>query len=326
MINRMVASRAGRGVAGLLVLLALCPIASAADSSSAWRKLALAHNPQARANMAMAYDPVGKNIVMFGGYDGSSYLNDTWIFNGADWVQLSPASAPPVRAASAISFDRVSGKMVMFGGFNGNQYLGDTWLWDGATQTWTEANPATLPTAVTLPMMYTDPLNHHAGMVGGFDGNFFHNETWQWTGTDWKQQFPKTLLWARGAAVVANDDAHGTVVIFGGLGDVNPNNTWTWDGVDWTQQSPATQPPLVYYIPAAFDPDFGEVVMFGGMSRVNATWAWRGNDWVLVHAFSPPPLLNSQGLAYDQRANELIMFGGAIQSLLVNDTYKLVKK
>ena len=325
MVNRISLRRTASGIA-MLGLLALCaPVAAASGPEGAWRKLALAHNPSPRANMIMAYDPVGKNIVMFGGYDGI-YLNDTWIFNGSDWIQLSPASAPPVRSAAAMSFDRASGKMVMFGGFNGNNYLGDTWLWDGAKQTWTEGHPITLPTAVTLPMMFTDPLDGHAGMIGGFDGNFFYNNNWVWTGTDWRERFSKTVLWARGAAVVANDLAHGTVLIFGGLGDVNPNNTWTWDGVDWTMQSPATQPPLVFYIPAAFDPDLGKVVMFGGMSKSQATWAWNGSDWSLVQAFTPPPLLNSQGLAWDGRSNQLIMFGGAVQNLLVNDTYKFVKR
>ena len=92
--------------------------------------------------MVMAYDPVGKNIVLFGGYDGTSYLNDTWIFNGTDWVQLSPTNAPPVRSASAMSFDRVTGTLVLFGGYNGNQYLGDTWLWDGATRELDRGEPS----------------------------------------------------------------------------------------------------------------------------------------------------------------------------------------
>jgi hypothetical protein len=273
--------------------------------------------------MAMAYDPVGKNILMFGGYDGISYLNDTWIFDGTDWSQLSPSNAPPVRSAPAISFDRVTGKMILFGGFNGNDYLGDTWIWDGSARTWTEASPATRPTPVTLPMMYTDPLNGHAGMIGGFDGNFFYNITWQWTGTDWMELHPQTVLWARGASVVANDVAHKKVVIFGGLGDVNPDNTWTWDGVNWKQESPATQPPLVYYTPATFDPILGCVVMFGGLSNTEATWSWNGSDWALVSASNPPPLLNSQGMAY-MGSNRLVMFGGAVQSTIVNYTYGLL--
>ena len=144
MINQIFMRRMGRGVAGLLLLIALCAaMASAASPRVKWRRLSPAHKPSARVNMVMAYDPVGQNIVMFGGFDGTSYLNDTWIFNGTDWVQLSPANAPPVRSATAISFDRVTNTMVLFGGFNGTQYLGDTWLWDSAVQNWTEAHPTT---------------------------------------------------------------------------------------------------------------------------------------------------------------------------------------
>lgn len=325
MIKRIGVRRGVRGVAGFLMLIALCSQISFA-SQSAWRKLSLAHSPSARANMTMAYDPVGKNILLFGGYDGASYLNDTWIFNGSDWVQLNPTNAPPVRTASAMAFDRVTGKMVLFGGYNGHQYLGDTWLWDGATREWTNANPATQPKAVTLPMLYIDPLNGHTGMVGGFDGNLYRNETWQWTGTDWLRLHPKTVLWARGAAVVANDVAHKKVVIFGGLADLNPNNTWTWNGVNWKMESPATQPPLVYYIPGAYDPGLGRVVMFAGASRQDATWTWTGDNWELVPALTPPPLMSSQGMAFDVKTNELIMFGGVIGTTIENYTYRLVTK
>lgn len=325
MINRIGVSRGVRGSAGFLTVIVVCSQILSA-SQSAWRKLSLAHSPSARVNMTMAYDPVGKSILLFGGYDGVSYLNDTWIFNGSDWVQLNPTSAPPVRSASAMSFDRVTGKMVLFGGYNGHQYLGDTWLWDGATREWTNANPATQPKAVTLPMLYIDPLNGHTGMVGGFDGNLYRNETWQWTGTDWLRLHPKTVLWARGAAVVANDVAHKKVVIFGGLADLNPNNTWTWNGVNWKMESPATQPPLVYYIPGAYDPDLGRVVMFAGASRQDATWTWTGDNWELVPALTPPPLMNSQGMAFDVKTNELIMFGGVIGTTIENYTYRLVTK
>jgi len=163
-------------------------------------------------------------------------------------------------------------------------------------------------------------------MIGGYDGSLYRNETWQWTGTDWMRLHPKTVMWARGAAVVSNDVARKKVVIFGGLADVNPNNTWTWDGVNWTMENPATQPPLVYYIPAAFDPVLGRPVMFAGVSRKDATWTWTGDDSALVPALTPPPLLNSQGMAFNVKTNELIMFGGAVQSTIVNDTYRLVTK
>jgi len=65
----------------------------------------------------------------------------------------------------------------------------------------------------------------------------------RWTGTDWQQLDPSVKPWARAAATVSNDPAHGNVVLFGGLASVNPWNTWTWDGNNWTELSLALQPP-----------------------------------------------------------------------------------
>jgi hypothetical protein len=223
-----------------------------------------------------------------------------------------------------MGFDHQMNKLVMFGGFNGRNYLGDTWVWDGVAQTWTEQNPTILPTPVTLPMLYTDPVTGHAGMVGGYDGNFYQNITWQWTGTDWKFRNPVTWLWARGSAVVANDYAHGKVVIFGGLADVNPVNTWTWDGVNWTMENPTTQPPWSYYTPGAYDPMVGGVVMFGGSSGLNFTWVWTGSNWIHLATTNSPPSRDSHGLAYDYNLNRLVMFGGESSGNLVDTTLEMI--
>ena len=169
MLKRIAVGRIGCAAATLM-LIALC--SNLASASNSWKVLRLTTHPSARINMAMAYDPAGKSIVLFGGYDGISYLNDTWIFNGSGWVQLHPPVSPAARTASAMGFDRGTGKIVMFGGYNGNQYLGDTWIWDGVAQIWAQAHPTTRPTPVTLPMLYTDPLNGHVGMIGGFVETF----------------------------------------------------------------------------------------------------------------------------------------------------------
>ncbi|HET9304409.1 MAG TPA: kelch repeat-containing protein [Candidatus Sulfotelmatobacter sp.] len=320
MLNRIAVGRTSCAAATLM-LIALC--SNLALASNSWKVLPLTNHPSARINMAMAYDAAGKNIVLFGGDDGTSYLNDTWILNGSGWVQLHPPVSPSVRTASAMGFDRPTGKIVMFGGFNGAQYLGDTWIWDGVAQTWTEANPTSRPTPVTLPMLYTDPLNGHAGMIGGFDGNFYQNITWQWTGTNWKFRNPVTWLWARGAALVANDYGHRKVVIFGGLADVNPVNTWTWDGVNWTMENPATQPPWSYYTPGAYDPMLQGVVMFGGTSGLNLTWVWNGSDWGQLPTTNSFPSRDSHGLAYDYTTNHLFLFGGETSGTFVDSTGEL---
>lgn len=323
MLNSIAAKR---GVMVVLALTLLCVTSSfAAGQSEIWLKVIPANSPPAVAGMAMAYDPLSKKVLSFGGYDATSYRNDTWLFDGATWTQVNTPVVPPVRAAAGITVDQVSGQLIMFGGYNGTNYLGDTWIWDGATETWTQANPTRVPTAVTLPMMFSDPVSGRAEMVGGFDGNLFQNTTWRWTGSNWWQLNPTTVLWARSAAVVANDYAHKTVVIFGGIGDLNPNNTWTWDGTNWTMQSPATQPPLTFYSAASWDPILNEVIAFGG-GLGQTTWAWNGSDWVTVPTERAPSLRWSLGMAYDWDAQQLVMFGGQNNTTLLNGTYKLVKR
>lgn len=310
-----------------LVLSAILVAGSGiASATVTWLRVNPANSPSARSSMAMAYDAAGKKVVLFGGYDATGYLNDTWVFDGSTWAQVSTPNAPSPRAASAMAYDRIAGKIIMFGGFNGSQYLGDTWIWDGVTGTWSEGTPTTLPDPVTLPMLFTDPGTGHAAMFGGFDGSRYQLTTWRWSGRNWNKLHPATSPSARGAAIVANDFAHNTVVLYGGLADVNPVNTWTWDGVNWTLQSPSTQPDSLYYTPAAYDPMLGEVVMFAGSSGLNTTWAWTGSDWEIVPTVNAPIGRESLGMAFDYDSKQLLIFGGEVPQGVMNDTYKLVKR
>lgn len=60
----------------------------------------------------MTYDAVSQKLVMFGGFNGSTYLNDTWTFNGATWTQVDTPIAPSA---------------FLFGGQFGNAQMSDTW-------------------------------------------------------------------------------------------------------------------------------------------------------------------------------------------------------
>lgn len=315
-------------VAVLLFTVSAAIHSDAAEASSlTWKQMSPKKSPSARAAFAMAYDPVSKKVVLFGGYN-NSYLNETWTFDGTTWTQQNTKVAPPVRAASSMAFDQKTRKLVLFGGFNGSQYLGDTWLWNGATSKWTQAKPKTSPTAVTGPMLFTDPIYGHADEYGGFDGTFYQLDTWRWTGSNWKQLNPGTSPWARSSAVIGLDVARKNVVLFGGLGDVRTDNTWTWDGTNWTQQSPSTQPPTVYYPGTAYDPVLKEVVTFGGGSGgqdQNGTWAWTGTDWTQLQPGKAPAAREALGMAYDAASHQVLIFGGQ-SSGYFNDTWKLVGK
>jgi hypothetical protein len=273
----------------------------------------------------MAYDPVSKKVVLFGGYAGT-YLNDTWTFDGTTWTQVQALTAPPVRTNATMAFDRVARVLVLFGGYNGSRYLGDTWLWDGSNSTWTKAAPIKSPRAVTGPMSFTDPVNGHVDVFGGYDGNFYQLKTFQWTGTTWTSLNPAGVAWARSSAVCATDAATRTTVMFAGLADVNPNNTWTWDGSTWTQQSPSAQPPNRYGSPGSYDPRLKRVIVFGGGQGggvLNDTWAWNGNTWIQSFPATSPSAREGYGMAYDAVLGHIVIFGGQAGTTILGDMWQL---
>ena len=292
-----------------------------------WIQLSPTNSPPARSYLAMAYDAVSGKIIMFGGYDGNGYLNDTWEFDGVTWAQVSANTPPPARAAAQMAYDSVTHEVVLYGGFDGANYLGDTWLWDGATSQWTQATPAHQPPAVTGPMLFPDPSGR-VDYFGGFDGQFYQLTMWQWNGSDWTQLFPSTVPFARGSAAVATNTATGQVVMFGGLADVNPINTWTYDGTTWTLQSPRSQPPWVYGGAAVYDPLLSAVVLFGGGNGgvdQDSTWKWYGSifDWRPFFRAQRPPPREGHGMAYDPALHHVVVFGGQNKEVPLNDTWEL---
>jgi hypothetical protein len=326
-----------RFFSGFLAVLALVltfgsPVtASAADVPTiTWTQLSPATSPTPREGPAMTYDPVSHKTVLFGGLGpGVGYLADTWTFDGTTWTQEITPVAPPVRVAATMAFDRVTRQVVLFGGYDGHNYLGDTWLWDGATSTWTQAHPQQSPIPATGPNAFTDPLNGHVDVFGGFDGRFYDLDTWRWTGSNWNHLNPANQPSARAAAAVAFDGSRKYVVLFAGLGDVNPHNTWTWDGTDWTEQSPPTQPPNRYDSAAAFDPRLGAVVVFGGGAGgedLRDSWAWTGVNWKPLFPTQSPPRREAFGMAYDAATGHVVIFGGVADSKVYGDTWQLDPK
>ena len=309
-----------------LIAMVIASSAMADDAPSIrWTQLSPATSPTPRSYFAMTYDASIQKVVMFGGFSGAGYLNDTWTFDGTTWTKVNTPTAPNPRTAAQMAYDRRMHKVVLFGGYDGVQDLGDTWLWDGPTTTWTQAAPLHSPVAVTGPMVFPDP-NGRVDEFGGFDGQLYQGTMWQWNKSDWRKMHPALVPYARSLAAVGVNVFGNQIVMFGGLADVNPINTWTYDGTTWTMQSPATQPTGVYASSAVFDPNLHAVVLFGGGSGgvdQDSTWAWTGSDWQQLFPTQSPEAREGAGIAYDEAIGKVVLFGGQNHNVLLNDTWEL---
>ena len=141
----------------------------------------------ARGGAAMAYDPISRRLIVFGGFDDTgACLNDTWAFDPTAnfWTELDPAGAvPPARSWHSMACDPTSGRLIMFGGQDSaGTSLDDAWAYVSAANTWTELEPVgAQPVARAGQVMVYDSSSNRLIMFGGHASRPFLNETWTCT-------------------------------------------------------------------------------------------------------------------------------------------------
>jgi hypothetical protein len=121
--------------------------------ANAWTKVTPAGElPPLRAGHRMAYDPVSATVVLFGGWDGTLYYNDTWTFSVATstWTNLNLTDAPSARDSHSLVYDQATNELVLFGGFvGGTDAAQDTWSFGVSEEATTEETlPVTDETSV----------------------------------------------------------------------------------------------------------------------------------------------------------------------------------
>jgi hypothetical protein len=130
-----------------------------------WSQVQTDVRPSGRSGAAMAYDPLRKSLILFGGVNNSPVgimeqlvLGDTWEWNSSTrkWSQLQPTASPEPRDGASMVTDSGRAKVLLFGGYlltraatyptPGTQRKPDTlsnavWEWDGGKLTWTNRTP-----------------------------------------------------------------------------------------------------------------------------------------------------------------------------------------
>jgi hypothetical protein len=290
----------------------------------AWSRKTTANSPSTRNSQGMTFDSARGQIVLFGGYDGSTAIGGTWTFDGTNWTQRNPLTVPGARSAPGMTFDATRGRAVMFGGYSlAGAHLDETWEWNGTdwTQVLTSANP---PARMFAPLSY-DSARQRSVVFGGLAANGNLGDTWEFDGTNWAQVTTATSPSARYGVMLCYDPLRNQTVMFGGTTATSAlDETWTFDGTNWTQRTPVSSPPARLQGEMAFDPARGKVVLFGGGStgwatNYSDTWEWDGTNWQPTQLRRAdgdwnPGARDGHSMAFDPRAERVVLHGGETAS------------
>ncbi|CAE7637232.1 LZTR1, partial [Symbiodinium sp. CCMP2456] len=116
---------------------------------------------------------VGDCLYIFGGYDGSSRVNDFYKFSfkASKWSQIHPAGSSPTARDRHVVVSYAD-KIYIFAGYDGNNRVNDFWQYDTEHEVWSTVDPA-LGNPPT-------PRHSHSGVeydgsmyiFAGYDGNY----------------------------------------------------------------------------------------------------------------------------------------------------------
>jgi hypothetical protein len=267
----------------------------------------------------MAYDAARDRIVLYGGYNESGLLGDTWEFDGTSWTLAAPTAVPTPLFGHAMAFDVSRGVTVLAGGAatEYDAYAGAR-TWEYAGTTWTEVvTPG--PASFGLAMDY-DSTRHRMIAFGGgedFDAGFVTG-LMSYDGATWTSLANSATPPARRYGALAYDAATDDLMLYGGDQWDNPaySDQWLWHaGTSWNAVPAQQFEPQPLWAPVAlYDPIAGHVLEFGGITSASAivtdTWMRDRSGWrQLAPASSPPADFSCANLAFDYAKQVPLLFG-----------------
>ncbi len=104
--------------------------------------------PDARRFGTLVYDETLKKVILFGGYDGQDFRDDTWTWDGANWTEVKK-DKPDNRSLHAMWYDPLQKKTLIYGGIGRDsiedhvERFSDMWAFTGTG--WTKLNVTTTP-------------------------------------------------------------------------------------------------------------------------------------------------------------------------------------
>ena len=282
-----------------------------------------------RRYLPVAWTDNAGNAYVFGGWNGSTYLNDLWRFNGIVWFQViaNGTVGSPSGRDGAVSWTDNAGNAYVFGGYHDYSYLNDLWKFNGTS--WSPVtNEGTQPSVRSGAVAWTD--NAGNGYVFGGEYGPYLNDLWKFDGTNWFQVIANGAVGSpsgRNGAVAWTDNA-GNAYVFGGYSRTYINDLWKiTNNTMWTQLTNIANAPSARYDSVSWNDSFGNAYVFGGRNGsiyLNDLWKFNGISWfqVIDNGTLNSPSVRSGAVAWTDNAGNSYMFGGWNGSTYYNDLWK----
>ena len=282
--------------------------------------------PSGRRATGYAYDSSRGRLLVFGGYP--LYNNDVSALDLATgvWQPINPVGpAPNPRYGATAVYDAANDRLVVFGGFDGTTQLNDVWALPlSGSPVWTQITPAgTPPAGRSFHVAIYDAPRQRMVMSGGFDGTFFHDDTWELSlggSPAWAAiSTPSAPPPGRDLAGAAFDPTSDRMLLFGGWNGTYLSDTWALSLTgtqDWSQITTSTTPPGRREISVGYDASSDQLVLFGGNGGAldQDTWALSLSGTPAWQQLAPsgtlPAARYGHASVLDPIGHRLVIFGG----------------
>ena len=288
--------------------------------------------PDNRAVGSAVWDPMGAQMLVYGGYGGNGNLNlsDLWSLSlggSPAWTHLTPAGGPPSARQSPQSvYDPMTQSMVMYGGGgdgNGGTTHDLTWkLGLGGSLSWAQIGAGGMPQREGATAIF-DPVGHRLVTFGGRPYPSYSNDVWTYDLIgNWTQLTPTgTPPTPRTGQTTIYDPVRNRMLVYGGTDSVNTyGDVWALSlsvSPAWTQVVTTGGPPSArFQHVAVYDALRDRMVIHGGggPGDTGAIWALSlgTNTWSSVlPSISGPGFRQGHVGVYDPLNDRLVLFGGS---------------
>ena len=199
-----------------------------------WNEIKLKNHPGPRAEMAIGYDPVTKNVILFGGrQSGDQWIaSDTWIFDGTGWSEWKKPG-PSARSGAVMSYDGDLHRLILFGG---NPVVAKEKTYNGPMWAWTDSEWHPIKSEDSLIFncsMAYDANAHLLIRFGGWTGTTRTKDTWIYDGI-WARLNLSESPPARNHSVMVYDTDNKECILFGGHdGERVFGDMWAFKNRGW---------------------------------------------------------------------------------------------